>query len=405
MERHVGYLCSMLQAMSADVDQAAMSVDMLSQSERNLVLREWNSTQQEYPDHLCIHHLFEQQAECTPDATALVFNGQSLTYSELNERANRLAHHLIELGVQPDNLVAICVERSFTMIVGMLAVLKAGGAYIPLDPAYSSGRLRDILADAAPFIIIADKPGGRALGERCLSSLTVVNPDSEIALDEPMSRPTPNPQIHGITPNNLAYVIFTSGSTGKPKGVMVEHRGVVNLAQTHTKFCGINQESRVLSWASLSFDASVWDIVLPLSCGASLYLPVNSIRQDRDKVWGYMADHSITHASFTPSFLQDGRNLPTNIASLTLVLGGEPMSPTLLQNLITQGYAVINDFGPTEVTVSATTWRCPIDYKGDIVPIGRPVIHSRIYLLDKNSKPVPLGAIGEMYVGGVGVAR
>ena len=219
------------------------------------------------------------------------------------------------------------------------------------------------------------------------------------------SCPTPNPQVQNMTQDGLAYIIFTSGSTGRPKGVMIEHRGVVNLAQTHTKFCGIQQDSRVLSWASLSFDASVWDIVLPLSSGASLYLIADSIRHDRDKVWEYMAKYSITHASFTPSFLQDGKNLPTRIAPLTLVLGGEPLGAALLQCLIAQGYTVINDFGPTELTVSATTWRCPPDFKGDIVPIGRPVIHSRIYLLDKHSQPVPFGSIGEMHVGGIGVAR
>ncbi|KAK3806970.1 MAG: Non-ribosomal peptide synthetase module [Benniella sp.] len=405
MERHVGYLCTLLQAMAVDVDRPITSVNLLSQLERNLVLGESNGKQQDYPTDLCIHHLFEQQVQHAPQTTALVLSGQSLTYSELNERANRLAHHLIGLGVQPDNLVAICVERSFAMIIGVLGILKAGGAYVPLDPAYASDRLRDILADAAPSIVIADESGRRALGERVLSSLTVVNPDSVVALDKSKSDFSHNPQVQDLTASNLAYVIFTSGSTGKPKGVMIEHRGVVNLAQTHTEFCGIYGDSRVLSWASLSFDASVWDMMLPLSCGASLYLPADSIRQDRDKVWEYMAKHSITHASFTPSFLQDGKNLPTRISPLTLVLGGEPLGPALLQKLIAQGYTVINDFGPTELTVSASTWRCPSDFKGDIIPIGRPVIHSRIYLLDKRGQPVPLGAIGEMYVGGIGVAR
>ncbi|KAK3817438.1 MAG: Non-ribosomal peptide synthetase module [Benniella sp.] len=405
VERHVGYLCVMLQAMVVDTDQSAMSVNLLSQTESDLILEKWNETRQDYPANLCIHHLFEQQVARTPQATALVSNDQSLTYAELNDRANRLAHHLIALAVQPENLVAVCVERSFTMIVGVLGILKAGGAYVPLDPAYASNRLRDILADAAPRIVIADETGRKVLGESVLSSLTVVDPDFVIALDKSKSCLTPNPQVQDLTASNIAYVIFTSGSTGKPKGVMIEHRGVVNLAQTHTEFCGIQQDSRVLSWASLSFDASVWDIVLPLSSGASLYLIPDLIRQDRDTVWVYMAKHSITHASFTPSFLQDGKNLPTRITPLTLVLGGEPLGPTLLQSLIAQGYTVINDFGPTELTVSATTWRCPPDFKGDIVPIGRPVIHSRLYLLDKHGQPVPLGAIGEMYVGGIGVAR
>ena len=175
MEQHAGYLCSMIQAM-ADVDRPAMCVDLLSQSERNLVLREWNSTQQDYPEHFCVHHLFEQQMERTPQATALVFNGQSMSYSELNEGANRLAHHLIGLGVQPDNLVAICVERSFAMIVGVLAILKTGGAYVPLDPSYASQRLRDILADASPSIVVVDAIGRMVLGES-ISCVMMVDPN------------------------------------------------------------------------------------------------------------------------------------------------------------------------------------------------------------------------------------
>jgi non-ribosomal peptide synthetase component F len=182
--RHVGYLLSMLQAMVVDVDRPVMSVDLPSQAERGLVLGEWNETRQEYPNDLCVHHLFEQQVERIPQATALISNGQSLTYTDLNERANRLSHHLIGLGVGPEILVAICMERSFAMIVGVLAILKAGGAYVPLDPAYASDRLRDILADAAPGIIIADESGRGALGESALSSLTVVDPDSVAALDK-----------------------------------------------------------------------------------------------------------------------------------------------------------------------------------------------------------------------------
>jgi non-ribosomal peptide synthetase component F len=159
VDRHVGYLHSMLQAMVKDVDRRVMSVDLLSQAERDLVLVEWNDTRQDYPDHLCIHHLFEQQAERTPQATALVFNDQSLTYAELNKRANKLAHHLIATGVQPDGLVAICVERSIAMIIGVIAVLKAGGAYVPLDPAYPKERLAYILEDAAPTIALVDSVG------------------------------------------------------------------------------------------------------------------------------------------------------------------------------------------------------------------------------------------------------
>jgi len=186
---------------------------------------------------------------------------------------------------------------------------------------------------------------------------------------------------------------------------MIEHRGVVNLAKAHVKFCGIHQDSRVLSWASLSFDASVWDIVLPLSSGASLYLIADSIRQDRDKLWEYMARHSITHAAPAPLFLQDGKNFPVHISRLMLVLGGEALDPIQIQNMVAQGYTVLNDYGPTETTVSAITWNCPQDFMGDTVPIGRPVTNKTVYILDSRQQPVPLGAIGELYIGGTGVAR
>jgi len=184
IERHIGYLVTMLQAITADVNRPVSSVDLLSQVERDLVLGKWNETFQDYPANLCIHHLFEQQVEYTPQATALVFNSQSMSYSELNERANRIAHRLIGLGVQPDSFVAICIGRSFAMIVAVFAVLKAGGAYVPLDPTYPSSRLRDILTDAAPRIVIADESGRGVLGESVLASLAVVDPGSGVALDK-----------------------------------------------------------------------------------------------------------------------------------------------------------------------------------------------------------------------------
>ncbi|KAF9343997.1 hypothetical protein BGX34_006151, partial [Mortierella sp. NVP85] len=242
MERHVGYLCTMLQAMVMDVNQLAVSVDLLSQAERDLVLGKWNETQHDYPDHLCIHHLFEQQVEHTPQATALVFNGQSLTYADLNERANRLAHHLIGLGVQPDSLVAICVERSFAMIVGVLAVLKAGGAYVPLDPSYPKDRLAYILEDAAPSIALVDAVGRTALPpylqHKDLASMIMVDPN------DCLSSSDMNPEPLGLTSSHLAYIVYTSGSTGRPKGVMIEHQGVVNYSLSRIEDYDINSNSQ-----------------------------------------------------------------------------------------------------------------------------------------------------------------
>ncbi|KAF9982301.1 hypothetical protein BGZ75_006327 [Mortierella antarctica] len=400
VERYIGYLGMMLQSLTDDVEQPIHSVDIISPAERTLVLQTWNATEQTYPTHECMHHLFERQVERTPQDVALVYEKDVLSYAELNERANRLAHYLIELGVRPDSRVAICVERSLAMVIGSMAILKAGGAFVPLDPAYASERLRTILSDAAPSVLLADGAGLKSLGQADLSCMNVVDPNRPLS-----SYSSTNAEVPGLTSRHLAYIIYTSGSTGKPKGVMLEHRGLANLCQTHTKFCGIGERARLMQFASFSFDASVWDIMLPLSSGAALYLPPDCIRMDRDALWKYMGRHSISHASFTPSFLQDGKDLPPLNSHLTLILGGEALSPSLLHNLTRQGITVINDYGPTEVTVSAATWRCPQDFEDTIVPIGRPVIHARLYVLDAHRRPVPLGAVGELYVGGIAVAR
>jgi non-ribosomal peptide synthetase component F len=188
MERQAGYLVKMLEAMATDVERIVTAVDLLAQEEYQLLLRTWNDTKQEYPAHLCIHHLFEQQVERTPQATALVFMDQSMTYAELNGRANRLALLLVGLGVQPDTLVAICVERSLAMVIGVLAILKAGGAYVPLDPSYASDRLRDIMTDAAPTVVIVDKTGRLTLGEEALCSVAVVDPNGDLDVDHTPTR-------------------------------------------------------------------------------------------------------------------------------------------------------------------------------------------------------------------------
>ncbi|KAG0323183.1 hypothetical protein BGZ97_012341 [Linnemannia gamsii] len=226
-----------LNVLATEPTQSIGSIDLLDAAERQQLLVEWNATEHVYSAHQCIHQVFEEQVERLPYATALVYKDQVLSYAELNARSNRLAHQLIELGVQPDARVAICVERSPAMVVGLLAILKAGGAYVPLDPAYPSERLMHILADAAPTILLADAAGRAALGEATLTSLTVFDPNR---LPE---SPLTNPQVPELTSHHLAYVIYTSGSTGMPKGVMVEHRSVVNLAQAQTAYFAIRPSS------------------------------------------------------------------------------------------------------------------------------------------------------------------
>ncbi|KAF9343261.1 hypothetical protein BGX34_007010, partial [Mortierella sp. NVP85] len=334
-----------------------------------------------------------------------------MTYSELNERANRLAHHLITLGVQPESLVAICVERSFAMIIGVLAILKAGGAYVPLDPAYASERLGDILMDSSPLILIADHVGQQALRQSILSSATVVDPnkievDYGLASDAP-SKHLVNPKVSNLSSSNLAYIIYTSGSTGKPKGVMVEHPGLVNLVMTRRDVYGINTSSRVLQFFSFAFDGCVMDVFSTLCYGATLYILPDSVRYNQRELWNYLEQNSITQALLPPAIFQGAKDLPELSTSLTLILGGESLPVALiqaLQPLIPNG-RIVNDYGPTEATVSSIAWRCPQGFGCDVIPIGRPIANKRIYILDENQRPSPLGAIGELYIGGVGIAR
>ncbi|KAF9394391.1 hypothetical protein CPC16_011446, partial [Podila verticillata] len=398
IERHVGYLQAMLQAMAANAQQPVACVELLAPAERTLLLQTWNATQQDYPTHQCIHQLFEAQVARTPAATALVYEDQMLSYAQLNAQANRLAHQLIELGVQPDARVAICVERSLAMVVGLLAILKAGGAYVPLDPAYPGERLMHILVDAAPDIVLADAAGCAALGDAALAGCTVLDPNT---LPE---RANTNPSVPGLTARHLAYVIYTSGSTGTPKGVMVQHRNVVNLAQAQIACFEVRADSRVLQFASFSFDASVSEIVMTFSSGAALFLPPDTARRDQHALCNYLTSHAITHATLPPALLQNGAELFKLSIPLTLILAGEAPSATLIQTLSEQ-HIVFNAYGPTEASVCATAWRSSRDFSAQIIPIGQPIANTRLYLLDTYGQPVPLGAVGELYIGGAGVAR
>ncbi|KAF9923034.1 hypothetical protein BGZ67_010144, partial [Mortierella alpina] len=392
-------LGSLAMALEYNPRMPVAQVEVLSSEERKLLTGSGSCTPEDESYRVCLHQLFEQKVDQAPGALSIVCGHQSLTYTELNAESNRLAHHLIELGVRTGFIVALCLERSTTMIVAMLAILKAGAAYLPLDPHYTGDRLKGILSDATPQIVIVDAVGRKALSELVAAEMVVLD------VGELQGEDISNPVVLGQDPGNLAYVIYTSGSTGRPKGVMVEHRGVASLVQYHSELIGVYEGNRMLQFASLSFDFSVWEIFLTLCSGATLVLAPSNVRMDRDTLWRYMIQQSVTHATFTPSFLQDGMDLPRSIVPLTLILGGEALGPTLLQNLIRQGITVVNDYGPTETSISAATWKCPSDFEGDVVPIGRPVRNSKLYVLDSQQQLVPFGAVGELFVSGVGVAR
>ncbi|SIT78514.1 MULTISPECIES: non-ribosomal peptide synthetase [Burkholderiaceae] len=394
IERHVGYLQTMLRAMVACPQQLVATLELLSPAERQLLLNTWNATQQAYPAHRCVHQLFEAQVERTPEAPALVFEAQTLSYAQLNAQANRLAHQLIEWGVRPETRVAICVQRSAALVVGLLAILKAGGAYVPLDPSYPGERLAHILADAAPSIVLADAAGRAALGEAALAECTVLDPTTLPAL------PDTNPSVAGLTARHLAYVIYTSGSTGTPKGVMVEHAQTVNFlcwaVQTFTPL----ETQHTLFATSISFDLSVYECFVPLAQGSTVHLV-------KDALALMHQTQPVSLINTVPSALQSLLAHRANLSSATTMnLAGEPLTARFIEQIFEQTpiQRLCNLYGPSEST-TYSTWRPMQRGETWIESIGRPIANTRVYLLDAHGQPVPLGAVGELYIGGAGVAR
>ncbi|WP_236707129.1 non-ribosomal peptide synthetase, partial [Pseudomonas sp. Leaf129] len=395
-------LHSLAQTLENSPHRPVRQVNVLPACERTLLLETWNATDASSPDHLCIHHLFEAQVARTPEATALIFEGEALTYGELNARANRLAHRLVEWGVRPDQRVAICVERSTAMVISVMAILKSGGAYVPLDPAYPGDRLAYILADAAPALVLADAAGRRVLGE-ALQLYTVLDPN------EILTSADANFQLPGLTPRNLAYVIYTSGSTGQPKGIMIEHRGLIasTLARTTAYKPSIDVVFLLLS--SMAFDSSVAGIFGTLTTGGTLCLPGSEAVVDPHVISRLLIENNVTSVLLVPSL---AKVVLPKVAQLgygklrQVIMAGEVCPAKLIQELASAFTAVelFNEYGPTEATVWAAVHRCSSD-DVDPVPIGRPISNTRIYLLDARGEPVPLGAVGEMYIGGMGVAR
>ncbi|WP_339367599.1 amino acid adenylation domain-containing protein, partial [Photorhabdus luminescens] len=411
-ERVCGYMQQALESLTAALEQCpetpVKTLNILPAAEKKLLLETWNATETSYPDHGCIHRLFEQWAENNPDATALVYEEHTLSYAELNARANRLAHQLIALGVTPDQRVAVCVSRSPAMVVGVLAVLKAGGAYVPLDPVYTGERLAHILTDAAPAILLADNVGRDALGEDALARLTVLDPNS--LPDQPDS----NPQVPKLTAQHLAYVIYTSGSTGTPKGVMVEHRHILRLFDATESWYHFNRQDIWCLFHSIAFDFSVWELWGALRYGAKLALVPHAIARSPQELHQFVCQHGITVLNQTPSafkaFIASYVANPLPDQLRYIIFGGEALDPSILKSW----YALreetlpqlVNMYGITETTVHVT-YRAlnHHDVEQTTSPIGTRIPDLTLYLLDKYSQPVPLGAVGELYIGGAGVAR
>ncbi|HEY0036134.1 MAG TPA: amino acid adenylation domain-containing protein, partial [Longimicrobium sp.] len=403
IERHLAYLRRVLEAMAADDLQAVDALPLLPESERRLVVEEWNATDAAYRRELCIHELVEAQAARASDAVAVVFEGGELTYAELNGRANRLAHHLAGQGVGPDARVAICVERGPEMMVGLLAILKAGGGYVPLDPGYPADRLQFMLHDSAPAAVLTQ---GSLQGVQALFANVDV-PVIDLDGTEWARCPATNPARAGLTPGHLAYVIYTSGSTGTPKGVMIEHRSLANHTGWQAGAFGIGPDDTVLQRTSISFDASVWELWTTLATGARLVLLPPDAAKDPGAMGRVIEERGVTVVQFVPTLLQAVlRGLPDGalLRPRLVFCGGEPLTQPLVAEARARGVGeVVNLYGPTEGTIDATAYRCGDEDRAPA--IGAPVANVRIYVLDGAGEPVPVGVAGELFIGGAGVAR
>jgi iturin family lipopeptide synthetase A len=393
--RMTGHFQTLLEGIVAHPKQRIAELPILTAPERQQLLFEWNDTHTEYPQHQCIHQLFESQVERTPDAVAVVFAEQQLTYRELNSRANQLAHYLRSLGVITEVLVGICVERSLEMVVGLLGILKTGGAYVPLDPEYPQERLSFMLADTQVQVVLTQQ----RLVERLPKHEAQV-----ICLDEAWEQIAQHNHenlVSGVTPSDLADVIYTSGSTGIPKGVMVTHFGLYNLAQAQIQLFDLVSSSRILQFASISFDASIWEIIMALGSGATLYLSTKDSLFPGSGLIQLLRDYGITHITLPPSALavMPVQELP---ALQTMIVAGEACSVDLISQW-SVGRRFFNAYGPTEATVCATVAQWALTDRK--LTIGRPIANTQVYILDSYLQPVPVGVLGELHIGGVGLAQ
>lgn len=424
---------SLVHALESTPQVPVLSLPILPDSERRQVIELFNATEAAYPREKLIHQLFEEQVERTPEAVAVIYEGKSLSYAELNGRANRLAHHLRAAGVGPDQLVGICVERSLEMVVGLLGILKAGGAYLPLDPAYPSERLQYMLADASPRLLLTqarlkarppwNNPGSGEGPSALTGEADAWATNAEvIALDEQWSemaqQPASNlsPRELGLQPDHLAYVIYTSGSTGKPKGVMLEHRNVSRLFSATETWFGFNDRDVWTLFHSFAFDFSVWELWGALLYGGRVVVVPYLTARSPEEFYRLICAQGVTVLNQTPSaFVQligAQERIPQQRHSLRVVIfGGEALElGTLRPWLGSNGSTapqLVNMYGITETTVHVTYRLLTVNEieSAQSSVIGRPIPDLQVYLLDAHQQPVPVGVIGEIYVGGAGVAR
>ncbi|WP_344174253.1 amino acid adenylation domain-containing protein, partial [Pilimelia columellifera] len=387
----------LLRQVTAAPDRRLHELAISESSEYEQLLHDWNATGADVPQ-ATLPLLFQQQVRRTPDRPATEFGDATLTYAELDERAGELARRLRHAGVGPETVVAIALPRSLDLIAAVLAVGKAGGAYLPIDLDYPASRIRTVLADARPMAVLTDRATATGLP---------AHNGTVVCIDEPLppagSAPAgPESGAATLQPQHPAYVIYTSGSTGRPKGVVVTHAGLASLVATQVPTFGVGPESRVLQFASIGFDASVSEICMALLSGATLVVPTVDERAPGKPLAQFLTARRITHATLPPAAL--AAMSPADVPSdLTVVVAGEASTPDLIGDWAA-GRVMYNAYGPSETTVDATSWRCRPDTSGAVL-IGRPSLNTRVYVLDDRLRPAPVGAPGELYVAGAGLAR
>ncbi|MFJ7274351.1 amino acid adenylation domain-containing protein [Kitasatospora sp. NPDC098663] len=403
VERLVGHYLRLLDAAAGDPDRPVSRLDLLTEAEREALLVAANATDEPFPADLCVHELVEEQARLTPDAVAVRCGAQRLTYRELDRRANQLARHLRARGARPERLVGVCLPRSADLVVALLAVLKSGAAYLPLDPDLPAQRMSFMLADAEVPLLLTQ----RSLADRLpRHGAATVWTDDEAGLVAALPADRLPPLA---APANLAYSIYTSGSTGRPKAVLVPHEGVVNYLVVRGRQLDLGGDDVVASVASISFDVIVPQVLMPLAWGASVVIAPSEVAVDGPRLTEMMREFGVTTLMATPAtwlLLLDGGWQGGRFQAICV---GEPLQPALARRLLDRVSTLWNGYGPTEASVGCVTRRVDADRDlarpGGSVPIGRPLGNLRIYLLDPAGAPVPVGVPGEIHIGGVGVTR
>ncbi|GCE09111.1 hypothetical protein KDAU_64400 [Dictyobacter aurantiacus] len=403
--RLVTHYLHLLAQLVDDPTQAVFRVSLLTAQERQLQLVTWNQTAAPFPQDRCLHELFEEQVQKSPQAPAVLFEDTQLSYEELNARANQLAHVLQGYGVTPDTLVGLCVERSLEMVVGMLGILKAGGAYVPLDPDYPAERLKYMLTNTGVNVLLTQAHLQDRLPMHQARVLCLDADWSQIA-----QAPSTNLSTSGVHPAHLAYVIYTSGSTGLPKGVMVQHSGLCNRLQWMQDTYHLTSKDRVLQKTPFNFDVSVWELYWPLLYGAVLVIGRPNGHRDPGYLHDTIVAQQITIIHFVPSMLQvfleevsSGR-----YSALRLVIcSGEALGYDLQTRFFAKfpDIELHNLYGPTEASIDVTYWPCEREEVRQTVPIGRPIANMHTYILDAHLQPVPIGVQGNLYLSGIGLAR